>query len=284
MASLSRRQLLHVGSAGLISRVFWKSTIAHADIRARLGCAVRSDQLTQFRAEIVNLPVIEIEDWLDPMFPERADAVLPAVQRNLAGYRGKILLSGPFIDLNPGSAERLIQDATRRRFEECWHFAKSIHATEIIFLSSYLPLIKLPVYDAGWLQHSVAFWNTFLNAIDRNVTISLCNTFEYHPDLMVRVVEEVHRPQFRLALDIGHFLVYAQESLTSWLNKSAPYLSSVYVHSNDGQIDSHDEVGRGVLSCAQIRQIASALPSANLILKMKKKDRIGDNLRWTEAC
>ena len=233
----------------------------------------------------MNLPAIEIEDWLDPTFPERATEAVPLVQSALSGYTGKILVSGPFIDLNPGSAERLIQSATRQRFEECYRFARDIRAHEIIFLSSYLPIINLSFYDQGWLKNSVSFWRSYLDAVDQHLIVSLCNTFEYHPQLMLKVVEEVGRPNFRLGFDLGHFLVYGREPLGRWLIATAPHTSSVYVHSNDGHVDTHDEPGRGVLTRKQVKQVVTAVaPDTNLILKMNNKETLEKSLSWLQAC
>lgn len=262
-----------------------RTSPAFADVSRRIACAVRSDQLVRYASKLRSLSAIEIEDWLDPTFPERASSALPVLQQALAGYAGRIQLSGPFIDLNPGSSERLIQQATRQRFDECHHFAHAIGAREIIFLSSYLPIINLSFYDQGWLTQSVAFWRSYLDGVDPHVTISLCNTFEYHPNLMLEVVEQVARPNFRLAFDVGHFLVYGQESLTNWLHATASHVSSVYVHSNDGHVDTHDEPGKGVLTCAQVDQIVVATsPDVTLILKMNNKESLERSRAWLASC
>lgn len=276
-------QLATAGAAhALISR---KSNAPKASIRRRIACAVRSDQLHLYFSRLSTLPAIEIEDWLDPTFPERASAAIPVVQQALASYQGRILLSGPFIDLNPGSSEKLIQKATRQRFDECHKFALAIGAREIIFLSSYLPIINLSFYDEGWLTQSIAFWGSYLDAVDPHVTVSLCNTFEYHPNLMLKVVQEVARPNFRLALDLGHFCVYSHEPLSQWLRTTASHTSSVYVHSNDGKVDSHEELGRGVLTYSQMNEVAAAIgPDANLILKMNDKESLERSLKWLESC
>jgi hypothetical protein len=93
--------------------------------------------------------------------------------------------------------------ATRQRFEECHEFAHSFGAREIIFLSSYLPIINLSFYDKGWVEQSVTFWRAYLDASGAEIAISVGNTFEYHPDLMLRVVEEVNRPNFRMTFLAG---------------------------------------------------------------------------------
>lgn len=272
-------------AAGAAHAVIAGEATARASVRHRIACAVRSEQLTRYLSRLSSLPAIEIEDWLDPTFPERASSAIPIVQHALAGYHGRILLSGPFIDLNPGSSERLIQKATRQRFDECYQFARAIGARDIIFLSSYLPIINLTFYDQGWLTKSVTFWRSYLDSVDPHITVSLCNTFEYHPNLMLQVLQEVARPNFRLTFDLGHFLVYGHEPLSQWLGATASHTSSVYVHSNDGKVDSHEEPDRGVLTCTQMNEVATAVGlEANLILKMNDKESLQRSLTWMESC
>ena len=100
---------------------------------------------------------LKLRNWLDPTFPERAGGAIPVIRESLAGYEERILLSGPFIDLNPGSAERLVQKATRQRFEEWHEFAHAIGARGIIFLYSYLPIINLSFYDKRGVLVSVSY-------------------------------------------------------------------------------------------------------------------------------
>lgn len=265
--------------------IFARNAISQTTARRKIACVFRSDQLARYSSRIWKLPAVEIEDSLDPTFPERAQSAVPVIQQALKGYRGRILLSGPFIDLNAGSAEHLIQMATRQRFDECYQFARAIGAREIIFLSSYIPIISLTFYDQGWLSNSIGFWRSYLNSVDPHIIISFCNTFEYHPNLMLQLLEQVARPNFRLAFDLGHFLVYGHAPLSQWLGATASYTSSVYVHSNDGKVDSHEEPDRSVLTRTQMNQVAAAVgPETNLILKMNDKESLQRSLAWVESC
>lgn len=208
---MDRRSLLKIAAATAGQTIFARNAISQTTAHRKIACAFRSDQLARYSSRIWKLPAVEIEDWLDPTFPERAQSAVPVIQQALKGYRGRILLSGPFIDLNAGSAEHLIQKATRQRFDECYQFARAIGAREIIFLSSYIPIINVTFYDQGWLSNSIGFWRSYLDSGDPHIIISFCNTFEYHPNLMLQLLEQAARPNFRLAFDLGHFLVYGHE-------------------------------------------------------------------------
>ncbi len=229
------------------------------------------------------LPLLELEDYLDPNFAEYDQEALPLIQHQLEPYRGSLILSGPYIDLNPGSPERLIIEATRQRLSQAHQFARTLGAVEIVVLSSFLPIVSLSFYEEGWVKRSITFWRSYLESINAAITISQGNTFEFRPDFLVRVVEAVNRPNFRLAFDLGHFLVYSQVDVETWLRQIAPHCYTVYVHSNDGSRDTHDEPFIGVLRSEQLAQVAAALPATTRFLaKMNNKATFAESMKWIE--
>jgi sugar phosphate isomerase/epimerase len=176
-----------------------------------VGCGIMTEHLLAARHEVLTLPVIELEDYLVPPYADTLHEQIPVLQTLLADYHGEVLVSGPFIDLNPGTSERLILRATRQRFEEAHVFASAIGATEIVFLSSFIPIIYLSLYEDSWVSQSITFWKSYLDSIDPTITITVGNTFEFTPTPLIRIVEAVGQPNFKLAFDIGHFLVYSKD-------------------------------------------------------------------------
>lgn len=250
----------------------------------RIGFGVAADDIPDHRDLLFRLPLIELEDFLYPDFADRSLESLPDIQDSLAGYPGEILLSGPYIDLNPGTPDRLIQGVVQQRFGQALAFATGINAKEIIFLSTFLPIIRLPVYEEDWVARSVDFWGAFLDTVEPDLCISLGNTFEAYPDYLVRVVEEVGRQNFKLAFDLGHFLVYSEIDLPAWLTQIAPTCSTVYVHSNDGLVDTHAEPFQGMLRPDQVSLLKQYLPEkTRLIAKPFNKSAISECVAWLEA-
>lgn len=250
----------------------------------RIGCGVHTDQIETYRKELFALPLIEVENYLYPGFADEMQTELPHIRDALAGYEGEILVSGPYIDLNPGSPERLVSEAAHSRFKQASEFALTLGASQLTFLSTYLPFIGLRYYDADWIARSIAFWQSFLDEINPELTIALGNTFEFDPDNLIRVVEGVDRPNFRLAFDVGHFLVYSQIGLSAWLDQIAEYCQTVYVHSNDGKADTHEEPFKGKLQSSDIALIGERLSAhTDYLLKATNKNTIRESATWLEA-
>ena len=250
----------------------------------RIGFGVAADDIPEHHDQLFRLPLIELEDFLFPGFADQSKQKLPGIKAILAGYPGEIALSGPYIDLNPGTPDRLVRRIVRQRFDQALDFASGIDAREIIFLSTFLPIIRLPVYEEDWVDRSVDFWGAFLESVDPGLTISLCNTFEAHPGYLVRVVEGVGRHNFKLAFDLGHFLVYSEIDLPAWLAQIAPACSTVYVHSNDGKVDKHVEPFKGLLQREQVAQLKRYLPEkTRLIAKPFNKAAILESVAWLQT-
>ena len=251
----------------------------------KVGCGIHSSQITLYKEILFKLPLIELEDCLAPGFLDHFQQEIPRIQDQLEEYPGEIMISGPYIDLNPGSSERLNIEITTKRFHQAYEFAKAIHATEIVFLSSFIPIINLPaLYEEDWIAKSIVFWRAYIESLDGDMTISLGNTFEFFPDYLVRIASEVDHPQFKLALDLGHCLVYSKISMNDWIEKVKRFCSTVYVHSNDGQVDTHNEPFTGLLKDTDhVKLLAANLSSdTKYLAKPGNKDYLAESIRWIE--
>jgi len=250
-----------------------------------IGAALHSDQISTYKQLLFTLPVLEIENFLFPGFSDSEFLHNYEIKESLKAYSGKILLSGPYIDLNPGSPERLVIEACRTRMTQAYRFAFELGAREIIFLSTFLPFIYLPAYEEDWCQRSAQFWQEFIDSVDARITISLCNTFEFHPDYLCRIAKNINRPNFKLAFDVGHFLVYSRMDLPDWLNAIQPYCQTVYMHSNLGTMDTHDEPYMGKLTAEMVYRIFKQLnPDTVWIIKTFSKENLISSIAWLEKC
>ena len=137
-----------------------------------VGCGIHSRDLTSYQREVFALPLLELENYLNPDFAEHDREALPLIQQQLEQYKGSLMLSSPY-----------------------------------------------------------------------------------------------------------------KVDLETWLKQIAPHCSTVYVHSNDGRIDTHDEPFTGILRSEQLAQVAAALPATTKFLaKMNNKATLGQSVKWIENC
>ena len=206
-----------------------------------LGCSIQ-DYLarTDFQAfEWINLE--------NPLYPGYLDGDLQTDIRGVnLTHPAHVLMDGPYIDLNPGSPEPASRALAVEKVRAALCFAAEIGAEEVVFLSTFLPFIGLQSYEQDWIENSIRSWRSILQDC-QGVRISLCNTFEFTPEPLLAVVEAIDDPRLGMAFDVGHCLVWGKLEPAGWYRRIRKYCRVVYLHSNDGNLDTHLSIRSGVL-------------------------------------
>lgn len=193
-------------------------------------------------------------------------------------YGKEIITDGCSIDLNPAATEEEIRAVVKKHVRQSIEFAKAIGSRQVVFLSTYLPMIGVASYEEAFVKHSVTFWKEILEE-EKEITISLCNSFESTPEILIRIKEEVGDERFTLAMDLGHAFVYGSIPLDKFYKKMEPYADVVYIHSNNKQGDEHLNLWQGkLLEDHGFAKIAERLSSKKLILKPQDKKHLIKNI------
>jgi sugar phosphate isomerase/epimerase len=210
--------------------------------------------------------VINVED---PLFPGYLDQDyrddLEYLQREC---HQRLILDGPYIDLNLGSPEPRARKLAQEKVWEAIEYAQQCHAEAIVFLSTFLPFIGLQSYEQNWIAESIRSWQGILDR-DPGVRIAVCNTFEFNPDNLLEIVAALDHPKFELAFDVGHCLVWGRLPAAQWYRKIRDRCRIVYMHSNDGQADQHRSIRVGRLAEEEILKDLSQELRADSVLILK---------------
>jgi len=194
-------------------------------------------------------------------------------------YGKTIITDGSYIDLNPGTPEKAIKEVVKKKVQQSIDFALSVKSDEIIFLSTFLPIIGVSFYDIGHIENSVLFWKEIMT-VNKDIKISLCNTFEYNPNILLEIMKGVDCDSFGLAFDVGHAFAYGNITLIEFFEKMEPYCASVYLHSNRKNADEHLSIFEGdLLESGQLKDVIPLLRDKNIILKPFDKTKIRENVR-----
>lgn len=193
-------------------------------------------------------------------------------------YDKTIIVDGAYIDLNPGTSEKAIREIVRGKVQQSVEFAISVNSDEIIFLSTFLPMIGVDSYVNSHIDNSISFWKDIMS-ITKNIRVSLCNTFEYDPNILLTIANGVNCNNFGLAFDVGHAFAYSKTTLRDFFRNVEPYCKSVYLHSNKRNADEHLDVFDGdLLKSGELQEIIPLLKNKNIILKLFDKTRIFENI------
>ena len=91
------------------------------------------------------LSEIDIINIENPLYPNYLNGDYSTdIERFLEkNYSKTIITDGSYIDLNPGTPEKSINEIVKIKVQQSIEFAISIGSDEIIFLSTFLPMIRV---------------------------------------------------------------------------------------------------------------------------------------------
>ena len=180
---------------------------------------------------------------LDATLPEQIESV-PA---SLANAGISCTIHTPFMDLNPGSEERLLREATRRRFQQVCAAAAILKPKVMVFHPGY-DRWRYGEKQSSWLGHTIESFTRVLDETESvGCAIAVENIFEEEPSTLLALIESFSHPRLRHCFDVGHWnLFHAPEiGLEEWFSALGSYIAEVHIHDNKGVKDDHAPVGEG---------------------------------------
>ncbi len=189
----------------------------------------------------INPEIFFSGDALDALIPEE----LTAIAASLSGNRLKTTIHAPFMDLNPGSVEPLVREATLRRFNRVLDAAEILRPVVIVFHPGY-DRWRYGESQDKWLKHSIDTWQSVLErAAKIGCVVAVENIFEEEPSTLRTLFEVVDSPIFRHCFDIGHWNLFKKVGMEEWFAEVGKYIAETHVHDNFGLRDDHLPIGEG---------------------------------------
>ena len=204
---------------------------------------VPEEELTALLAENPGLGVEAISFGIGDTLDQGPEAV-KAYARQRERWPGPrpLSLHGPFLDLNPGSFDSLIREATLRRFRQAYRAAAELGAERIVFHTGFLPAT---CFEEGWPEQAAEFWKRFLEDTDGTVAVHLENVMDRHWQVLRRILDLTDCPYFTACLDLGHLRVFSSQTPEEWIDGLGNRIGHLHLHDNTGEQDAHGALGEG---------------------------------------
>jgi sugar phosphate isomerase/epimerase len=204
---------------------------------------VLEETLELLAARRLNPEIFFSCDALESLVPER----LGAAADFLAGAGLAVTIHAPFMDLNPGSFEPLLREATRRRFGQVMAAAARLRPRVIVFHPGY-DRWRYGDTTARWLDSSLEIWReTVREAESAGTVIGLENIFEEEPAVLRALIDEIDSPRVGHCFDTGHWNLFGKVSLEDWFAELGSRVVEAHIHDNRGLRDDHAPLGTGTI-------------------------------------
>ena len=186
-----------------------------------------------------------------------------------------VTVHAPFMDLNPGAPDPLIQHVTATRLEQTLAAASRLGAKLVVVHPGY-ERWRYAGNVALWLEHNRAFWPPLLEKAARlGCRIALENVFDESPDHLLQLLEELDSPWLGHCFDVGHWNLFcrAQHPLASWLSLFGARTYHLHLHDNFGDRDAHLPVGAGNVPFSELLALQKkACPAASMTLEAHSRE------------
>ncbi len=161
-------------------------------------------------------------------------------ERNLS-----ITIHGPFLDLSPGSPDKVMRDASVYRFSQMLEAARVMAPETIVCHASY-DACRYDFCREEWIENSIKTWEWLGQEVGRQGSrLMLENVYERRPEEILPVLEAFNPELVGCCLDVGHLAVFSRVSVREWIEKLSPYIGQLHLHDNNGDFDAHLGMGRG---------------------------------------
>ncbi len=185
-------------------------------------------------------------------------------------------IHGPFLDLNPGSYDSLIREATMTRFLQSYSCARALGADRILFHTGFSPDT---CFETGWPDMAAEFWKRFLEHTDGSIQIHLENVLDLHWETVASILDRVGCPYFTACLDAGHAHVYSPQTPLEWLEGLGSSIGHLHLHDNIGDLDSHLALGKGNIPLRPLfEKIRLCCPDASITLENPEQEALEESL------
>ncbi|RQD59368.1 MAG: sugar phosphate isomerase/epimerase [Desulfonatronovibrio sp. MSAO_Bac4] len=165
----------------------------------------------------------------------------------------KVSVHMPFLDLNPGSLDKYVREASEKRLVQAVNLAQKYYPSHIIIHSGYHP----GPYDddySRWLNNSASTLKNVLK-LSKGIPVYLENVYEQDPTFIKDLINELDG-KAGFCFDLGHWFSFGQgeknKDLGYWLQTLAPYLKHLHLHDNFGDIDEHLGMGAGKIPFVEL--------------------------------
>ena len=186
----------------------------------------------------------EYNDFFIPSLLDDKEALKKRIDayKNIGGFN---TIHGVFFDICFNSSDELIKNASYTRARQTLDIAKELGCKNIVFHTNYIVGFNSADYKKMWIDRNADAYITFLKEYP-DIEILIENMFDDTDELILKVLDKVNNPRFKMCFDIAHANL-SKQSIESWYKDCKKYISHIHINDNFGDSDSHYAIGDGYI-------------------------------------
>ncbi|MBQ4557822.1 MAG: sugar phosphate isomerase/epimerase [Clostridia bacterium] len=197
---------------------------------------------------------VELQGFYNPNFiiDKESKSLIIDYKTKLKGFKQGKSFHAPFWELNLGSKNLMVKNATMKIYNIAYSIAKKLGCTEIVVHNGFVPNTS---FYQGWVKNATAFWKEFFADKDDSITMMLENQCEEDSEVLKMEIDSVNDKRLKVCMDIGHANANSKMSVKEWIISLNDRIGYVHLHNNHGEIndrpsfmnDEHLGLGQGII-------------------------------------
>ncbi len=165
----------------------------------------------------------------------------------------------PFNGFNPGSPKKRLRKTAHQMCQQSLQLAEALGARCMVFHPG-IPHQASQKVQNTWLETALEFWPQYIEQAQQlDLVLTVENIYERSPELFRKLFTELGSDHFGHCFDVGHWNIFAEDSLADWFDQTAAHIKHLHLHDNQGQSDQHLPLGSGEIDFTALLQLSATL-------------------------
>lgn len=163
----------------------------------------------------------------------------------------KFTIHSLFFDIDLATLNPKVRKTSIDYLKEVIQVCNELMPENLVIHHNYAPY-KYAFKEGYFVEKFIEGFNEVIEK-KKGYKISLENVYEIDSNVAINIVNKLHRDDIGLCFDCGHFNIFSEEYLHSWLKKWEKRLFSFHLHNNYGLHDEHNVLSEGSFDIYEIK-------------------------------
>ncbi len=188
-------------------------------------------------------------------------------------------LHGVFFDIVLDSNDSRIKNISYERVKSSLDIASKLNCKGVVFHTNYITWMKDDFYKNKWIKENK---EAYLKLIEeyKDLEIYIENMFDLDPYLLGELVKEINHPRIGVCLDIAHASI-SKVDISEWFRVLGKYIKHIHINDNDKIVDSHSELGKGIIDYKNAYKYINSLANdVSILIEIKDYTKTVNSIRY----
>ncbi|MCR4899094.1 MAG: sugar phosphate isomerase/epimerase, partial [Acholeplasmatales bacterium] len=213
----------------------------------------------------------EYNDFYDPEFLDNGNVDnLINIYKSL--NRKDDTMHGVFYDIVLDSTDPKIAKISYDRVKSSLDIAAKLNLKGVVFHTNYITWMKNDWYRKNWVKKNK---DIYLKLIEEypNLEIYIENMFDLDPYELRNLMDEINHERIGVCLDVAHASI-SNIDINIWFDVLGKYIKHIHINDNDLKVDSHDEIGKGLIDYKKVFNLINKLDDkTSILIEIKDYDK-----------